>query len=933
MSTDVVKYAFIAGEISPTLFGRSDLTRYDLGMAEAHNFFVDYRGGLSSRPGFQFCELVRDDDKETRMTDFAFSPDEEDTYVVFLGDEYIRFLQSGSYVLEDALTITGITKANPAVVTSVAHGLANGQWVKIAAVAGMTQVNGRTFLVAGVTADTFQLKSLPAGTNVDSTAYSTYTAGGTINAVYEIDSPYPAEALDGLSFDQYRDRLRITSRDDYPTCDLTRDDHTDWSIDLVEISPYNEGPTITGSSASAAGDAETIFAVTALYADGTESSVGNLFKVTAVVNYPTTEGSVSIAWTPDPDAIEYKIYRSVVSVTESLSYGSELGYAGRTQGAKFTDPNIIPDFGQTPPVNRNPFAPGAITSIKVTAGGAGYANGDTITMAGGGSDFEGSIIVDDAGAIVNVVIKNGGQDYTSPTVSFGGGAGATADVTARALDGTYPALSRIFQQRQVYAASLNSPITIWGSQYKRFNNFAESTFVLDSDAFEFDLDTAAIAPIKHLLVTRGGLLAMTQKNVWLVNGGKEGEALTPTNALADPQTYSGVSNLLPIQIDSDILFTEGKGYAARMLSYSEVNRVYAGEDRSILSNHLFGQDKQIIRWGYQENPFKTVWCVRSDGALLAFTVVKAEEVFAWTPGSTKGRFLDLVVVQELNADRIYVTTERFINNRWTKMIERKDIRDFVNVEDAWCVDAGLALGGTYPAADLTIYKADDVYTAVSSAGVFTGTAGQILRAGNGIFEVSAVTNSTHVTLTMRSPPTNWVPETDEVYTFPILDGTWTLDAGVTTLSNLWHLEGETVSILADGNVMPPSVVTNGAITLPVAVTRAIVGLPFTARATTLPMIVPDAAIEAKRKRIVGLAVRLTRSRGLQYGDSYDTTYEMKERTDEAWGQPTRLQEGIRYQNIGTVWDENGQTYFKLTDPLPVTLLSLVSDIEVGDEPD
>ena len=57
MSSDVVKFAFIAGEISPTLFGRSDLTKYDLGMAEAHNFFVDYRGGLSSRPGFEFIDL------------------------------------------------------------------------------------------------------------------------------------------------------------------------------------------------------------------------------------------------------------------------------------------------------------------------------------------------------------------------------------------------------------------------------------------------------------------------------------------------------------------------------------------------------------------------------------------------------------------------------------------------------------------------------------------------------------------------------------------------------------------------------------------------------------------------------------------------------------------------------------------------------------
>ena len=319
---------------------------------------------------------------------------------------------------------------------------------------------------------------------------------------------------------------------------------------------------------------------------------------------------------------------------------------------------------------------------------------------------------------------------------------------------------------------------------------------------------------------------------------------------------------------------------------------------------------------------------------MAFTIVRAEEVYAWTPGSTKGRFLDLLVVQELNEDRVYVMVQRFINNRWTKMVERMDLRTFENVEDAWCVDAGLSLSGTTPAADVTIYQdASGNYTAISTASVFTGTANYILRGGNGIFRVTSVSSGTGVVLEMLSVPTNFVPQSNDRYTFPILSGDWTLDQPVSTLSGLYHLEGESVAILADGNVMPRQTVANGAVSLPVSVTRAIVGLPFACRAKTLPMIVPDAGIEAKRKRVVGLAVRLTKSRGLKYGDAYDRTYDMKERTDEAWGQPTRLQEGIRYQSTGTTWDEDGFTYFRLDDPLPVTLLSIVSDIEVGDDGD
>lgn len=936
MSADVVKFAFIAGEMSPTLFGRTDLTKFDLGMAEARNFFVDYRGGLSSVPGTRFMEHVYLDTLNTRMVPFAFAPEDEDTYIVLFGDEYARFLQGGNYVLETSKAITGVTQATTGVVTSIAHGLAAHRWIKISGIAGMTALNGKTFEVRSPTTDTFQLYSVPDGVGVNTTAMAAYTSGGIIEPVYQISTPYGEEDLEGLAFDQYRDRIRITSKD-FAIRDLTRLDHDSWTLTAASISPYYDGPTITGSSTSAAGAAQTIFAVTKVLSDGTESVLGNLVKLDNIVNYQVIEGSVSILWTAETDAVYYNIYRSIISVSEELSFGSELGNVGRTRGTKFTDPNIIPDFGRVPPVRYNPFEPGGIVSITITNPGTGYTPTSTMSVSGAGatgSGFVGQVLVDDAGTIINIVIKNAGSGYVEPvTVTFaGGGSGAAATATARPLTGTYPALSAIFQQRQVFGASENEPITVWGSQYKRFENFNYSDLVLDSDSYEMAIDTAAITPIKHLLSTRGGMLAMTQEAVWLLNGGAQDKALTPTNALADPQTYTGVSDLVPLRVGSGLLYTEGKGYAVRMLEYNEISRVYSGTDRSILANHLFGTGKEIIRWGYQESPFKVVWCVRADGVALAFTIVSEEEVFAWTPRDTRGKFTDLVVIREGNDDVVYVTVQRFINGRWSKFIERMDLRQFRNVEDAWCVDCGLSLDGAAQSGSVTIYRSEsDQYTAVRTAGSFTSTAGRILRVANGIFKVATVTNSTTVTLTMRAEPDNWVPQTDRAFTYPESD--WTLDAAVTSISGLGHLEGEEVAILGDGNVMPRQVVEDGAITLPNAVTRAIIGLPFKCRAKTLPLIVPDAGIEGRRKRIVAVSPRLINSRGLKIGDSYDHLYDMKERTVEAWGQPTALQDGVHHQTLGTTWDEEAFTYFELEDPLPVTLLSLAQDMEVGDEPE
>lgn len=85
-----------------------------------------------------------------------------------------------------AKTITAITAANPPVVTSTAHGYTAGDVVKIDGVVGMQEVNNRAFVVANVTANTFELKG------VNATAYTAYTSGGsaykaTLSAVGEVN--------------------------------------------------------------------------------------------------------------------------------------------------------------------------------------------------------------------------------------------------------------------------------------------------------------------------------------------------------------------------------------------------------------------------------------------------------------------------------------------------------------------------------------------------------------------------------------------------------------------------------------------------------------------------------------------------------------------------------------------------------------------------
>ncbi len=73
--------------------------------------------------------------------------------------------------------VTGATNATPIVITSTAHGYANGDWVLITGVGGNTNANG-VFKVANQAANTFELTDPLTGANIAGNA--AYTSGGYV---------------------------------------------------------------------------------------------------------------------------------------------------------------------------------------------------------------------------------------------------------------------------------------------------------------------------------------------------------------------------------------------------------------------------------------------------------------------------------------------------------------------------------------------------------------------------------------------------------------------------------------------------------------------------------------------------------------------------------------------------------------------------------
>jgi hypothetical protein len=195
-----------------------------------------------------------------------------------------------------------------------------------------------------------------------------------------------------------------------------------------------------------------------------------------------------------------------------------------------------------------------------------------------------------------------------------------------------------------------------------------------------------------------GLVTLTDKQAWLVNGGVGEAPITPIDASAHPQAYNGASDLPPIVGNYDILYVQAKGSIVRDLAFNFYTQIYTGTDISVLSSHLF-YGFTITSWAFAEEPFKVVWAVRSDGKCLSLTFLKEQDLIGWSWHDTNGLFKSTCVVTETTAsgtvDAPYFVVQRTINGNTVQFIERMAERIFPNgVVDAWCVDAGLQYSGS-----------------------------------------------------------------------------------------------------------------------------------------------------------------------------------------------------------------------------------------------
>lgn len=936
MTQAVIQPSFASGEISPSLWGRVDLAKYRVGAAKMLNFFVDYKGGASTRPGTVFVGMAYKSATAVRLIKFQFSTIQ--TYVLEFGDLYMRVIKDGAYVLEANKSITGVSVANPAVITSNAHGYSNGDWVFISGLVGPTGLNGKTYIVAGATTNTFTLLDLYSGAAVANAV--AYVSGGTVARYYTLTTPWAAADISLLKFTQSADVMTFC-HPSYPPYDLTRTGHAAWT--LTGLTFGSTVPTPTGLNVSQSGtgtDASMLYQVTAVDSSGQESVPTKPFRLDGVTDYTTTKCTNIVSWNPVAGAQYYNVYRSPIARdATSVAMGIIMGYSGNAFGARFTDSNIAPDYTKTPPLHYNPFAKSPITDVTINASGSGYTNASVASVTD--STGSGAVLIPiiSSGGIQSFIILNGGENYTSPSISVTVGTGGSFTAVLGFSSGTYPSVVAYFQQRKWFAASKNFPETLYASKPGAFKNFDYSNPTNDADSLQLTLASQEVNDIRWLVPMQGGMVVLTGGGAWLVSGGSADAPISATSNQAKPQAFNGCSNVQPLVINYDILYVQAKGSIVRDLSYNFYVNVYTGTDLTILSNHLFSP-RFIVDWTWAEEPHKLIWAVRDDGKLLSCAFLKEQEVYGWSPHETQGLAKSITSISDGTRDVVYMVIERVVNGTTRKYIERfapreYDIEDaisggYTGVEKSWCVDCGLSstLGTRSGTLSADTYTGSAVFTC--SASVFVpGDVGSVIRYANGIATVTAYTSGTQVTGTWTETPNAFYPQTTNLV--PSTD--WTITAPFTTISGLDHLEGQTVQILGDGGVFPAKTVTGGTVTVNRPITYAIVGLQFIAQLQTLDLEVqsPPGTVQGLRKKLSRMTVKVQGTRGLKYGTSFDLLTEHKDRSESMpLGNAIPLFTGQWSVNNDPSWDVEGRICFQADYPLPATILAVAPEIDIGD---
>lgn len=605
-------------------------------------------------------------------------------------------------------------------------------------------------------------------------------------------------------------------------------------------------------------------------------STGSVMKTSissVAITEPASGTPITVSWDAVSNALEYNIYRSINGI---------FGYVGTSATLSFIDKGYDIDPVDTPPIDRDRFA-----------------------------------AADD-----------------------------------------YPLAVGLFQQRLILAGSRNDRERVDASKTGLFYNFTHSNPIQSDDSFGWVMASNQVQAVRHIL-EMSRCIIFTAGSVFTLEGDDAG-TLLPTAINPRLRAQHGVGDVAPMAIGNAVLYVQAFGKVVREILPGSGDDFNA-KDLTIYSRHLFDRNS-IIAWAYSEEPVSIVWCARDDGKFLSFVYQREHEVWGWSPHDTGAgdRVVDMCSVPEGEETATYMVVRRFgvgLGDRY--YIERMASRQIAHAADGKFLDSFRFYEdvNTLALNEYSLSHGDDGWKLTGNSYTdnwVSGDVGRVIlvygpegeRFWCTITELVGDPGADEVLVTVRTdiedildddgaPNAADVAEEDGIpFPFALPYTTNDYSFSISEVTDLWHLEGREVYVVADGYAQGPFTVEDGTITLEANAVLVVVGLQIVADLVTLePENMEGGQTWADRTKTVGkVTVRVEETDGLQVGLSVASLQAWNPRNCE---EDTHV-EGFLYTGRITVENEAKQTrtgsvLMRQSSGLPTTILGAYPQIEIGDD--
>ncbi|CAK0775893.1 conserved hypothetical protein [Gammaproteobacteria bacterium] len=760
-----------------------------------------------------------------------------------------------------------------------------------------------------------------------------HTEGKTLlygGAPYEITNPYLESELPDIRYVQSADVLTLVHWNQAPR-ELRRYGAKDWRLSVISFIPTITPPVTLSLQVSHddVNDYEYSYGVTAI----TKNRLGESELSTPVKhknNLFATGHWNKISWDAVTGAGYYRVYKLQSGV---------YGYIGETADLELVDDNISADIGITPPLYDKTFTYGGISSVAVVNGGHDYGlagNGilavDVLSYGSyigldiaGTSDNDYSIVITDDGdgdgaslginwqldesgnrIGYSITVVDQGASYHTPTITLRlNGVDINSDFsvhlreestnpTLKVVDstGSGAELSTIVENGVIVGVNVINP----GIGY------TEPTVEIDDDMG----GDGAIFEVEELVeVCHPGAVSYFEQrrcfagarnfpqNIWMTKSGTE----------------SNMSYSLPVRDDDRISF-----------------RVAAREANTILHIVPLGQlvlltaaAEWLVTSVNSDAITPTSISVRPQSYVGASNVQPVIVNNSLIYGAARGGHVREMAYSWQAGG--FITGD--LSLRAPHLFDGYTIRDLAYAKAPqpliWMVRSdGKLLGLTYiPEQQVGAWhQHDTVGGSFESCAVVAEGDDDILYV-----VVKRTINGQVKRYIERLVPRRFDAQRQAFF---VDCGATYSGAPATIISGLDHLEGKTVSILADGLVHPHRTVHNGRITLQSSASKVQVGLPITSELQTLPVAVQlDGSLGQGHTKNVNKAwLRVYRSGGIAIGPDTEHLTEAKWRS-------TSLESEEIQVSLPPSWGNSGQIFVRQTDPLPLTILNLTLEVAVG----